>query len=123
MAQLLVIVRERTDRRIDDHSLELVYAFTSRPAERASAGQLAGYVRKYWGIENGEHYRRDVTYAEDANRTRTGHSWHGLASLRNLAISAVNLVASGRRHSRVRRALASDLQQLMRVIGLKRVRE
>ena len=121
VAQIIAIVRERTDKRTAGHTIELVYAITSRSAERASAQQLAGYTRKHWGIENDLHRRRDVTYGEDANRTRTGNSWHCLAVLRNLAISATNLMAKGRRHARVRRTMAADLNQLLHVIGLKSV--
>ena len=101
--------------------MELVYAITSRDAQRASAAQLARYTRGHWGIENDLHRRRDVTYGEDANRTSMGNSWHCLAALRNLAISATNLVANGRRHARVRRTLAADINQLLHAVGLKPV--
>jgi len=101
--------------------MEVVYGITSRDAGHASAAQLAGFTRRHWGIENDLHRRRDVTYGEDANRTRIGNSWHCLAVLRNFAISATNLVAEGRRHARVRRTLAADLNQLLHVVGLKPV--
>lgn len=117
--QILAIVRERTDYRTDNDSLETVYAITSRSAECASARQLASYIRMHWSIENDVHRRRDVAYGEDANRTRTGNSWHCLAVLRNFAISAVNLVSGCKRHARVRRQLASDKNELLRVIGIK----
>jgi hypothetical protein len=119
--QIVAVVRERVDHRTGVHSTEMVYGITSRDAKRASAAQLAEYTRRHWGIENDLHRRRDVTYGEDANRTSMGNSWHCLAALRNLAISATNLVANGRRHARVRRTLAADLNQLMRVVGLKSV--
>jgi hypothetical protein len=59
-----------------------------------------------WGIENGLHYVRDVTFAEDASRLRTGNGPQIMACLRNLAIGAlsragpVNLAAALRRHAR-----------------------
>jgi len=34
------------------------------------AGQAADAVRKHWGIENKQHYTRDVTLREDASRIR-----------------------------------------------------
>jgi hypothetical protein len=119
--QITAIIRERVDHRSGAHSTELVYGITSRDAERASAAQLARYARGHWGIENNLHRRRDVTYGEDANRTSMGNSWHCLAALRNLAISVTNLVTNGKRHARVRRALAADLNQLIRAVGLKPV--
>lgn len=121
MHQIVAVVRERFDHRTGVHSTEMVYGITSRDAKHASAAQLAGYTRRHWGIENDLHRRRDVTYGEDANRTSMGNSWHCLAVLRNLAISATNLVANGRRHARVRRTLAADLNQLIRIVGLKPV--
>ena len=120
--QIIAILRERKDHRTGTDSVELVYGITSREAERASAAQLAGYSRGHWGIENDLHRRRDVTYGEDANRTSTGNSWHCLAALRNLAISATNLMAAGLRHSRVRQKLSADVNQLLRVVGLKSVK-
>jgi predicted transposase YbfD/YdcC len=34
------------------------------------AGQAADAIRKHWGIENKQHYTRDVTFCEDASRIR-----------------------------------------------------
>lgn len=43
-------------------------------------------IRGHWSaIENGTHYRRDVTLGEDANRTAHRQGAAVLASLRNLA--------------------------------------
>ena len=62
---------------------------TSRPAERANPKQIATALRRHWGIENGLHYVRDVTFAEDASRIRTGSGPRIMASLRNLAIAVL----------------------------------
>lgn len=51
-------------------------------------------LRDYWGIENGLHYRRDVTLHEDATRTTVGHTGHNLAIINNLVIALT--LASGR---------------------------
>jgi predicted transposase YbfD/YdcC len=43
-------------------------------------------IRGHWSaIENGTHYRRDVTLGEDACRTTSRKGAAALASLRNLA--------------------------------------
>ena len=43
-------------------------------------------IRGHWSaIENGTHYRRDVSLGEDANRTAERKGAAALASLRNLA--------------------------------------
>jgi hypothetical protein len=40
----------------------------------------------HWAIENGLHWVRDVTFAEDACKVRTGTGPQVMASLRNLVI-------------------------------------
>jgi hypothetical protein len=47
---------------------------------------MLALIRGHWSaIENGTHYRRDVTLGEDANRTANRQGAAVLASLRNLA--------------------------------------
>lgn len=49
-------------------------------------------IREHWSaIENGTHYRRDVTLAEDACRTASRKGAAALASFRNLAIGIFEL--------------------------------
>jgi hypothetical protein len=73
-----------------------------RPALQA----LADYIRGDWAIENGLHYLRDTTFAEDGSHVRTGAGPYVMACFRNLAIGAlcragpVNLVAALRHHAR-----------------------
>jgi hypothetical protein len=47
-------------------------------------------VRGQWGVES-LHWTRDVTFAEDASRVRTGNAPRVMATLRNLAIGAIHL--------------------------------
>lgn len=53
-----------------------------------TAGDYARAVRIHWGIES-THWSLDVTFREDANRTRTGKAPENLALLRRLALNAV----------------------------------
>jgi hypothetical protein len=47
---------------------------------------MLALIRSHWSaIENGTHYRRDVTLGEDANRTAHRQGAAVLASFRNLA--------------------------------------
>ena len=49
-------------------------------------------IRGHWSaIENGTHYRRDVTLGEEANCTAHRNGAAALASLRNLAIGVYEL--------------------------------
>lgn len=67
-------------------SLEIgCYATSLTLNEQDDAAMLA-LIRGHWSaIENGTHYRRDVTLGEDANRTADRRGAAVLASLRNLA--------------------------------------
>jgi predicted transposase YbfD/YdcC len=47
--------------------------------------RLAAAIRGHWGIENGLHWVRDVTFAEDASQVRTGSAPQIMAALRNLS--------------------------------------
>lgn len=67
-------------------SLDLGYYAASLAVAEHDDPTMLALIRGHWSaIENGTHYRRDVTLGEDANRTahRTGAA--ALASLRNLA--------------------------------------
>jgi hypothetical protein len=59
---------------------------TSMPPQQASPTKLLRLVRLYWKIENGLHYRRDVTLHEDETRLTVGHSGHIMAILNNVVI-------------------------------------
>lgn len=65
---------------------ELVYGLSSLPPSRANPEKLLSLIREYWGIENGLHYRRDVTLREDATRLTLGQAGHNMAILNNLVI-------------------------------------
>ena len=60
-------------------------------AERDDNGVL-GAIRGHWaGIEHGTHYRRDVTFREDACQTANRQGAAALATFRNLAIGLYEL--------------------------------
>jgi predicted transposase YbfD/YdcC len=85
---------------------ETVYAVTDLRPHQARPAELADWIRGHWQIENALHWVRDVTYAEDHSRIRTGSGPQVMASLRNLVISILrlagvtNIAAALRRHSR-----------------------
>lgn len=59
------------------------YGIASAPASVLSARRLMGVVRGHWQIENGLHYRRDVSLREDASQVRMGQAPQVLAGLNN----------------------------------------
>ncbi len=96
---------------------EIAYCITSLTAEQADAEQLARCVRNHWTIENRLHWVRDVTYDEDRSQTRTGSAPRVMASLRNLAISALRLKG----HTNIASALrwaARDPTRALQILGI-----
>lgn len=63
-----------------------VYGFTSLMREEITPCQLLKHIRSYWGIENGLHYRRDVTLREDYTRMTKGKAGQVMACLNNLIL-------------------------------------
>jgi predicted transposase YbfD/YdcC len=68
---------------------QVVYGFTSLSRDRIMPRQLLKKVRSCWGIENGLHYRRDVTLREDRTRMTRGNTPQVMACLNNLVIDLV----------------------------------
>ncbi len=65
---------------------------TSLTLDQHDDAELLGVIRNHWSaIENGTHYRRDVTLAEDTCRTKARPGVAVLASPRNLAIGVYEL--------------------------------
>ena len=63
------------------------YGLTSLGRAQADASQLLSLKRKYWQIETGLHYRRDVTFHEDATRMSHPHATRNLATVHNIILS------------------------------------
>jgi len=75
------LTRERTSGGVTTR--ETVYGITSLSVAQADAGRLLALTRGHWGIENGLHYKRDVTLGEDASRVRREAAPQVMAALRN----------------------------------------
>lgn len=87
VAQVFRIEREVWRDHGKHKSRQVVFGLTSLAPQQASPMRLLELVRSYWGIENGLHYRRDVTLREDATRAVVGHTGHNLAIFNNLVIA------------------------------------
>jgi len=71
-------------------AIEIVYLITDLSAAQASPARLLDVVRGHWSIENGSHYVRDVTFAEDRSQLRSGAAPQVWAALRNLALTLIH---------------------------------
>ncbi len=89
LEQVFRLGRKRVEVRsgkVEKVQTEVVYGLTSLSQEKASANRLLYLARSYWGIENGLHARRDVTFREDRTRLTRGKAGRVMASINNLVI-------------------------------------
>jgi predicted transposase YbfD/YdcC len=70
---------------------EVQYGLTSLTRAEASPKQLLQILRSEWGIENGLHYRRDVTFQEDKTRMTQKTTGRAMAAINNLVTSLLAL--------------------------------
>ncbi len=96
---------------------EVSYGITSLPAHAASPAHLLKLNRGHWGIENGVHWVRDMTFDEDRCRVRKGAAAQAMASLRNLVLALLRL-AGASNIARALRHLARHIETALRLIGL-----
>ncbi|MGY1900749.1 ISAs1 family transposase [Nocardia gipuzkoensis] len=104
--QALQLVRTVTDRNTGKRTTEVVYAITSLSVTDARPKQVADWIRGHWAIENLLHWVREVVFAEDYSRVRTGSAPQVMATLRNTAISLLRLTG----HTNIAAALRHNAQ-------------
>jgi predicted transposase YbfD/YdcC len=68
---------------------QIVFGLTSLCREEITPQKLLEMTRSYWGIENGLHYRRDVTLREDYTRLTKGRAGQAMACLNNLILGTL----------------------------------
>ncbi len=84
-------------------SQQVELGIASLTRTEASASRLLDLRRAHWGIETRLHYRRDVTFQEDATRMTIGHTGKVMACINNLVIALIRQAkfenaAQARRH-------------------------
>lgn len=70
-------------------SQEVEYGITSLTREKASPKRVMQVRRKHWLIETGLHYRRDMTFREDATRMTKAAAGRILATLHNVVLALI----------------------------------
>ena len=86
VGQVFRLERTRWHNQYKGKTREIIYGLTSLTPHRASPARLQKAIREFWGIENGLHYRRDVTLHEDATRLTLGHAGRTMAILNNVVL-------------------------------------
>ncbi|HPH97591.1 MAG TPA: ISAs1 family transposase [Anaerolineaceae bacterium] len=97
---------------------EVQFGLTSLTAQEADPQHLLKIIRSEWGIENGLHYRRDVTYEEDHTRMTEKTMGRVMAIINNLVISLINHLGY-KNHAHARRVFnACPAKALAIICGL-----
>ena len=74
-------------------------------------------VRKHWQIEVDLHWSLDVSFREDLNRSRVGHSAQNLALVRRIALNLLKQEKTHKNGISCRRKTAGwDNQYLLKVL-------
>jgi predicted transposase YbfD/YdcC len=118
--QAFRVTRRRTTRdRETGHvktTTDVAYGITSLARDQADAEKLLALNRGHWGIENRLHWVRDMVFAEDHCRIRTGQGPQQLATARNAAI-AVCRVNNHPEIAAARREFAWNPSRLFAILG------
>ena len=89
LEQVFQLERRSISTKTGEVQEQVVYGFTSLARNEITPKKLLKKIRSYWGIENGLHYRRDVTLREDRTRMTKGNTAQVMACLNNLVIGLV----------------------------------
>jgi len=115
--QVFQVVRTRTAMQTGAVSSQTAYGITSLSPSRADATFVLARVRKHGISENGSHYVRDVTFAEDHSQVRTGSIPQVMAAFRTTAIALLRTSGEGTIAAACRR-LAAHPWQALALLGL-----
>jgi len=89
LAQVFQLKRRIVCLKTGEAQEQVVYGFTSLTRDKIAPDQLLAKIRSYWGIENGLHYRRDVTLREDHTLMTKPNAGHVMACLNNLILGII----------------------------------
>ncbi len=117
LEQVFKLDRRRLSIKTNATKVETVYGITSLPKDQASPERLLEIIRSEWGIENGLHYCRDVTFQEDHIRMTRGSAGRAMAAIHNLIIGLLALHEFGNFAS-ARRRFDAHPAEAIRLLGL-----
>ena len=92
LEQVFRIEKRSIEMKTGKVSEQTMYGITSLPVEKYSAPELLDLTRKHWRIENGLHYRRDVTFKEDTIKKKSINGGQIMAAMNNLAIGILRKI-------------------------------
>lgn len=102
-------------------SQQVEYGITSLAREKASPKRVMQIRRKHWQIETGLHYRRDVTFREDATRMTKAASGRILATIHNVVLTLIKQ-AGFQNAAQARRWFAAHIAQAFDLLTIQNSR-
>ena len=108
---------ERTWREHGQPKRAVHYGITSLSPESGTPEQLLALKRGHWLIENRLHWRKDVTFGEDASLIHAGQGPVVMAMLRDAAVSLLHHHGVSRVTSRLRAHSQHPEQAIAMVLG------
>ena len=119
LEQVFMLDRRYTSTKSGETNQQTRYGFTSLSRDKVKPIELLEMTRSYWGIENGLHYRRDVTLDEDRTHMTKGNLAQAMACINNLVIGLLigklkyRYLPDARRFFDAHLAIAFDLLLLL----------
>jgi predicted transposase YbfD/YdcC len=114
LAAIALVRSERHELATQKSSTEERVFILSDP--NATAAAFLRTVRNHWGVENKLHWVLDMTFGEDANRTRIGNAAANLAVLRHVTLNLLRGVPDKRSVRKRRQRCGWDLNYLSAVL-------
>jgi predicted transposase YbfD/YdcC len=115
---LRCIARVRSERTIGP-STTVQHRYYISSLHTRKATELGRAIRAHWGVENGLHWRLDVTFGEDSSRVRVRHAAENLSRLRRITLNLLRLAPPTKANSiRSKRFVAAlDHEYLLKVLS------
>ena len=110
---LVKIVASRT---VDDLTSSQTRFYIS--SEESTPDFYNASVRGHWGIENHLHWHLDVTFNEDANRSRNGYAPQNLNILRKMALHRVSKLNDKLSLKKRRFRASMNVGYLRKIVGI-----
>lgn len=117
LQQVFKLDRRRLSVKTGKTHVETVYGITSLPQDQAAPEKLLHIARSEWGIENGLHHCRDVTFQEDRIRMTRKKAGRVMATINNLIIGLLALQQYANFAS-ARRRFDAHPEEALHLIGL-----
>lgn len=110
---IVKIVAQRTENGVTVSQSRFYISSDERDAAFYNAA-----VRGHWSIENHLHWHLDVTFNEDANRSRTGNAPQNLNVLRKMALHRISNMNDKLSLKKRRFRASMNVEYLRKVIGV-----